>query len=382
MSARTKAITAVLARQSAAFLHRDRSGFAATLDPGATAFRKARLAAFSNTAGVPFASWFYDVDAADVAAATPAGSGRLTVAVTLHYALRGFDRKPTALPAVLTFTPRGRGWLVAGDGASVGSTHTARDIWDFGPVTVVRGAHSLVLAHPGSTAIAHTLAGTADAAVPRVTAFWGTGWARSVVVLVPSTQAELGSIVGTTRDLSQIAALATAEVGGSSGAVGDRVAINPATFSTLGALGRRVVMTHEITHVATRSMTTANSPTWLVEGIADYVGFKGTTTSVRFDAAELGRRVDSGWLPTALPAAGDFARAGTMLPLQYEQSWLACKFIVSRTSEASLIAFYRAVGTAKGTPAQALKTAFAAVLHTNQATFTRSWRVYVGSSLK
>jgi hypothetical protein len=164
--------------------------------------------------------------------------------------------------------------------------------------------------------------------------------------------------------------------------VGDRVAINPGTFGALGALGRRVVMTHEITHVATRAVTGADSPTWLVEGIADYVGFKSTSTSLRYDAAELAHAVDTGHPPTRLPTAHDFATAGSHLSLDYEEAWLACRFIVSRTSEATLIAFYRSVGASTSTPALALHDAFAEVLHTDQATFTRSWVSYVTASLK
>jgi hypothetical protein len=141
-------------------------------------------------------------------------------------------------------------------------------------------------------------------------------------------------------------------------------------------------MTHEITHVASRAVTGAGSPTWLVEGLADYVGFKGTSTSLRFDAAELARQVDAGHLPTALPSSSDFAHAGPTLSLDYEQAWMACNFIVSRTSEATLIKFYKQVGTAKGAPAVALKAAFAQVLHTDQATFTRSWASYVKASLR
>jgi hypothetical protein len=379
---RTAAITAALSKHATALLHRDRADFAATLDPSATAFRTAQLAVFANTAGVPFASWYYDLDPGDVAAATVPRAGELLVAVTLRYALRGFDPQPTALREYLTFDERPSGWLLAGDtdGVAAGLT-SARDLWDFGPVVVVHGERSLVLAHPDKTALAHTLATTADAAVPRVTAFWGS-WAGKVVILIPDSQDELRRIVGTSQDLSQIAALATAEIGGSTGAVGDRIAINPSTFATLGSLGRRVVITHEITHVATRSVTGTNSPTWLVEGIADYVGFKGTATSLRFDAAELAHQVDQGQLPQALPSAADFAHAGATLSLDYEEAWMACRFIVSRTDEATLIAFYRQVGTAKGTPKDVLKAAFAQVLHTDQATFTASWSAYVGASLK
>ena len=391
VSLRTKAITAVLQQRSSALLARNQAGFAATLATTAPAFRTAQLAVFANTAGVPFSSWYYDVDPADVKAATVPRAGQLLVAVTLRYALRGFDPQPTALRQYLTFvtTDTVTGWLLASDSdGDASGERSARDLWDFGPVVVTRGAVSLVLSHPAGESLAHTLAAAADAAVPRVTAFWGTGWARRVVILVPATTDELSQIVGTTQDLSQIAALATAEISVTSrgdSSVGDRVAINPATFGTLGALGRRVVMTHEITHVATRSVTSTGSPTWLVEGIADYVGFKGTTTSLRFDASELAHEVDEGHLPSALPTSADFsgdAGSGTALAADYEEAWMAVKFIVSRTSEASLIAFYKAVGTGQGTPDAVLKAAFANVLHTDQATFTASWQSYVAVSLR
>lgn len=385
LPAETRAIKAVLSRRATALLHRDLAGWTATLDPTATTYRTAQLTMFDNAAAVPFSSYYYDVDAPDVAAATVPSPGRLLVQVTLRYALRGFDPRPTALRDYLTFSTDAGGWLLAGDADGGKGFSSAKDLWDFGPVVVVHGRRSLVLAHPHSLALAHTLAAAADDAVPRVTAFWGTGWARVVVILVPDSEDELRQIVGTTQDLSQIAALATAEIGGQPGsasAVGDRIAINPKTFATLGALGRRVVITHEITHVASRALTGPDSPTWLVEGLADYVGFKGTSTSLRFDATELAHQVDAGRLPTALPASADFARAGATLSLDYEEAWMACRFIVSRTDEATLIAFYRQVGTAKGSPAVALKDAFARVLHTDQATFTTSWVSFLKASLR
>jgi hypothetical protein len=386
LDARVAAVEAVLASRAAAFLQRDRQRWLATIDPSAAGYRKAQTAVFDNVATVPFASYYYEVERADVAAATSPRPGQLLVPVTLRYALRGFDPQPTALRLYLTFARHDDGWLLTGD--TDGHTQgldSARDLWDFGPVVVARGRHSLVLAHPGKASLATTLAATADAAVPRVTAFWGHDWAGTVVVVVPDSVGELRQIVGTKQDLSQIAALATAEIGtapGSAGAVGDRIAINPTTFRALGALGRRVVMTHEITHVASRAVTGVDSPTWLVEGLADYVGFKGTSTSTRFDAAELAHDVDAGKLPSRLPTAHDFATAGEHLSRDYEEAWLACRFIVSRTDEATLIAFYKAVGTSTASPADALSAAFARVLHTQQATFTQSWVSYVKASLR
>ena len=112
------------------------------------------------------------------------------------------------------------------------------------------------------------------------------------------------------------------------------------------------------------------------------MGFKGTATSTRFDAAELAHDVDAGRLPSRLPTAHDFATAGAHLSLDYEEAWLACRFIVSRTDEATLIAFYKAVGTSTAAPDQALSDAFADVLHTRQSTFTASWVSYVKASLR
>src|SRR4051794_16117494 len=43
LAERSRGIATVLARQSAALLHRDRSAFAATIDPAAAAFRRAKL---------------------------------------------------------------------------------------------------------------------------------------------------------------------------------------------------------------------------------------------------------------------------------------------------------------------------------------------------
>ena len=51
--------------------------------------------------------------------------------------------------------------------------------------------------------------------------------------------------------------------------VGDRIGINPANWPKLSPLGRRIVLTHELTHVATRVYTSESTPSWVVEGFAE-----------------------------------------------------------------------------------------------------------------
>ena len=71
----------------------------------------------------------------------------------------------------------------------------------------------------------------------------------------------------------------------------------------LPATGRQVLLTHEITHLATGSAGDANVPLWLVEGFADYVGLLRSGLRVDSVAAAVLDPVRSGQpAPAALPA--------------------------------------------------------------------------------
>jgi hypothetical protein len=212
------------------------------------------------------------------------------------------------------------------------------------------------------------IAAAVDAAVPRVTAVWGTGWARKVVVLVPADDKELARIVGH-GGFEQIAALATAELTDGADPVGDRVVVNPANFGKLGALGRRVVLTHEVTHVATRAATGPGVPSWLVEGFADYVGYRGLDVPYRVSAAELQAEVRRGAVPAGLPTDADFAGTNKDLATAYEEAWLAVTLLADRHGQAALLRFYRSVGGGAS-----VEAALRAQLGTSTAAFTASWR--------
>jgi hypothetical protein len=302
----------------------------------------------------------------------------------LRYQLRGFDDTPTAVQQYFTFVHAGDRWLTASDSDfdNIPDRRTARDLWDFGPVAVRHGLRSLVLGHPGHSALLREVAAQTDAAVPRVSAVWGTQWSRTVVVVVPETQRELAAILGDGSDLSRIAAVAVAELPGDTGnhPVGNRVLVNPANFRRLGANGRRVVVTHEVTHVATRDYSGDGVPTWLVEGFADYVGYLGTGLGPHAICQELVRDVRAGRIPKALPTDEEFGGTNARLAQAYEEAWLATRLIAERTGEQSLVAFYRAAGGPGG--ADRVATAMRDVLHTTPATFTAGWRDYVRRTLR
>jgi hypothetical protein len=239
-----------------------------TVDPERRRFRTQQSKLFANLRDVPFASWSYSFgsEAPQLPSDRTGRYGAPAWAPSefaLHYRLRGFDRRPTNLPQYPTFVHRSSGWYLASlsDFASAGAK-SAKDLWDFGPVAVVRTSSVLVLGHPGSESLMQGLADEVTADIPRVTAVWGHRWAREAVVLAPSTQHELGQVVGDFGKLDNIAAVASAEVNVGAGKpdpVGDRIGINPDNWVKLSPLGQQIVLTHELTHVATRAVTSSST---------------------------------------------------------------------------------------------------------------------------
>ena len=387
---RTSALLDLLHARSTAVLHHDRAAYLATVDPLQPQFVAAQAREYDAIAEVPVAAWSYDFDPTLPQAPT-AAMDRYAAQTwaprrfTLRYEIRGFDAAPTSLRQYPTFVHRPQGWFIGSfdDFAASGQTSDV-DIWSFGALRTASARGVLVLGHPSSGALMRTVAEEAAAAIPRVSAVWGRDWPRRVVVLVPSSQRELARLVDDSSDLSQIAAVASAEVQdcpGPPNPVGYRVAINPRNWGKLSQLGRRVVLTHELTHVATRAVTGSCTPTWLVEGFADYVGYLGTGVPTSVVAQELMTDVRVGRVPRRLPSNTDFDGSNKRLAQAYEGAWMAMHLIVSRWGQAALVRFYRAVGSSNADPSVAVDDAMTAVLHVSFVRFVADWRSYLRAQL-
>jgi hypothetical protein len=134
------------------------------------------------------------------------------------------------------------------------------------------------------------------------------------------------------------------------------------------------VLTHEITHVATRRVTNVAVPKWLVEGFADYVGYSGTDAQVREAAADLAVDVRAGRVPSTLPTDAEFDGDNPRLTQAYEGSWMACRLIADRIGTRGLVAFYRTVGAGRGTTAPILNRALQNSVHLGIPGFTGLWQ--------
>ncbi|MFE8943479.1 hypothetical protein [Streptomyces sp. NPDC007856] len=363
-SARTE-VQHLLDRRSAALLGHDETAYGAT----GTRTEYTRLRA------LPLASWAYRVTAVH---RTSAGA---TADADLSYRVAGYDKAPVDARRILTLGRTADGeWYVTADRPA---RDAGQQLWDQGPVTAVKGAHSLVLGTGRTAAQLRGYATLADRAVPAVSRAWGTDWTRHVVVLVPRSLQGMAGLLGSpAANYRGIAAVTTGEAGGSGKAPADRVVVNPEAYAILGDLGKQVVLTHETTHVATRAHTTAATPLWLSEGYADWIGYLGTGRTPTEVAPELTRAVHDGHPPTELPTDKDFGFTSDPAELAqaYEGGWLACRMIADQWGAARLDAFYRAVGGHQQR-AGAIEAALKTVLGTTPQAFTERWREYVRAQL-
>lgn len=356
----------LLDRRAAAVLAGDAPAYARTGAP----------AQLQRLRALPLAAWSYRLTAL-----RRTESGEATADVELSYRVEGIDKAPVRAGRTLSLTERDDGqWYVDSDEPA---RKAGQQLWDQGTVAAVRGTRSLVLGVGQSPRTLRRYAGLADRAVPAVTQAWGGAWKRRVVVLVPQSLEGMAGLLGAPASAYRgIAAVTTGETGGPVTAPADRIIVNPEAYGVLGDFGKQVVLTHETTHVATRTATTAATPLWLSEGYADWVGYRSTGRTALQTAPELARVVASGELPDALPRDADFGFGGegAKLAQAYEGGWLACLMIADRWGEVRLGEFYRAVGAHKQR-AGAVEGAMAGVLGTTPAEFTGLWREYLRDQL-
>jgi hypothetical protein len=368
-------VRSMLAARADAVLHHDRAAFLATVDPDAHAFRAQQSRAFGNMTRLPLASWSYRL--VSTRAFQVAGGGQVGTKVRLAYALRGYDLAPVTSDEYLTMVHRAGKWYISSQsGSDSAGDRTTAEMWDQGQMNVVTGERSLVIGH-GSPASLRGYADLADRAVPVVRSAWPGKWAGRAILEVPGTEQDLAALLGggSAKQYDGIAAVTTAELGGSGQMGADRVIVNPRAFAQLSAFGRRVVLTHEMTHVATDNATSGSTPVWMSEGFADLVGYTGTGESARQISPELRHDIATGHAPRHLPTSADFDPTNPALPQAYESGWLACRMVASTYGHAKLVALYEATGR------EGLNRALHDTLGLNPARFTARWHAYMMKEL-
>ncbi|MFP8941350.1 hypothetical protein ACLIYM_07920 [Streptomyces fenghuangensis] len=387
-------LQAVLDRQAEAVLTGDREAYLATVDPRADGYRDAQRTVFGNLARLPIDHWSYRVtatgeDAFPLPADGGTGPRRIAVRAELRYRIEGYDPAPVRDVEYLTLTEREGRWYVSSDGdgdgdgdrdGASGGRRGTQQLWEQGEMTVVRGERSLVLGVGRPEFDLRALADDADRAVPGAGEAWPRPWPRRVLVQAPATLERMAGLLGgPPSSYRGIAAVTTGEAGGRSAAPAERIVVNPEAYWLLGEEGRRIVMTHEVTHVATREHTTESTPLWLSEGFADWAAYREVDRSPARIAPLLTDAVRDGEVPRRLPTDEEFAFAGDAdrLARSYESGWLLCRMVAQRWGEEKLVELYLAAGGSGGDMDPVVRE----VLGTGMDGLTESWREYLRREL-
>ena len=384
-SARITAAQDLLSARATALKTRNKSAWMTTVDLPGSAFGTRESVAFDNLIRLPLGQFSYGTvglaPALAPARAQQVGPNAWAVTVTGTYSLAGFDRAPRSFGATYTLVQRPGGWRIADDADGA----TVMQLWDLPGLRVLRGRSAIVIGNAPEARM-RDYGAIADSAVRRVSGVWGTDWNDHVVIVTPSTTKEFADLLSRSADdgLNQVAAVTEGEIDPGQRAQGDRVVINPHAFTALPPIGRQVVITHELTHVAARSSTTRPVSTWLSEGMADYVAYSGLDLSRERVAGELLTLVRAGKGPKALPTTADFDPAQTKIASSYCGSWLAVSRLVDLYGQTKVVAFYRAIAggvtvdrAVQLDPDAIVAQAFPRSFGETEARFVGDWRRYV-----
>jgi hypothetical protein len=370
-------VRSLLRARAEALLDGDRSGFLAPLDAAARSLRDEQGAFYDDIHGVPLASWVSTIDPGTARRKPGTGVASWSYSVVTVYAFTGLTDEKAVLDERVEVAQRPEGWRIT---AITDQGRPSTEPWDIGRTSSVHDDRIVVLGIGASKQDLTTIQRQAAAAVPRVDAVWPGRWERGAVVVVPADATEAATLSGT----EQIEPLAAVATGGSgvdaSGHLHrwDRVVINPSAWKRMSDTGRLVVLTHELTHVATGSLGTV--PMWVSEGFADYVGWRRSGVPTDTIAEELRAEVRKGHGPTDLPDQADFH--SSHVDQAYEEAWLAARYIAFRYGEDKLLRVYRGMAARSGTGRADQDRVLRSVLGVSRSAFVHGWHGYVEAELR
>ena len=382
-------IERVLEARSKAVVAGDKRAFMATVAPGSQAFVRDQARLFGSLSQVPLQS--YRLRAVwgrygDMVRASDRGryprAQRVAIPVTEErYRIRGFDGAPVEEDLFYTFVRQGGRWLIASDSdlndLGLGS---ARQLWDFGPVTVSRSRHFMLLSHPcsapiGCAQLPSDVLGVAETALQRVDRFWHVPWRHRIVISAPTTTAELRRILQAPFDVNKFVAFAVSSEDIEHGLrfIGHRIILNWRTVANRSRGSVLTILAHELTHVATRSSSGPEIPTFVEEGIAEYVGYNADPSSLSY----LNSVVSAGGFDGKLPRDYQFTTgSATDIFLSYQKAESAVAYFIDRWGLGRFVRFYRELGRQRvvtGTPRWHLDHALRHAIGNGFAQFQKQW---------
>jgi hypothetical protein len=201
-----------------------------------------------------------------------------------------------------------------------------------------------------------------------------------VVIVVPSTTAELRALLQATIDLDNFVAFASSTVDAEDDFDygGHRITLNPDAFVGRSESSALNILAHELLHVATRSVSGPLVPIVIEEGIAQYVGYDAEPATIDY----VDSTIAAASRPS-LPRDHEFTTgAPEDISESYREALSATAFFVRRWGIDDLESFYRRLGRSRvvaGTARYHLERALRATIGVGEPRFERLWADSIGS---
>lgn len=212
-------------------------------------------------------------------------------------------------------------------------------------------AHSVRLVNlgdAGTGALLDRVNADISQAVAAVEGFWGTDWTREIVVVATGSDAQFASEAhldphGQWSDIAAVAVADEVDLTHRT-TTGQRIVLAPGA-ARMSDAALRIVLTHELFHLATRGDTALDASRWLTEGVADFVARpsaarSGTPGSATMKPADASRT--PGLFSTALPTDAELDASGPARSSGYDRAWWFARFVADDYGVDALRRLYEA----------------------------------------
>jgi hypothetical protein len=317
----------------------DLPAFLAGVDDADPAFVREQTTYLDNLEQLPVGEFGYALDPSSL---TRDGRGYWGVVdVTLE--LEGYDEVPVVSRDRYRFAHHRGGYVLSSvTDPDWEHEHDVRpQPWDEGPITVRNGSGVLGVFDSGSEQYAGGVVADVESGIADVSAQVPYEWERRVVVYALSDPTFLAGLEdvpgGDPLDLDAVAFPVPAGPNGDETA-DTRFLLNPRMLGATGPARARLIR-HELTHVAI-GRRADGVPTWLSEGIAEYVSVRPLAPEDRILSRAALAAAEDGL--TDLPADDTFN--GPTSEANYGISWWVCEYLAETYDEEMLLFLLESMG--------------------------------------
>lgn len=326
----------VLGQRARALKKHDQRAFLATVDAADQKFVARERVYYANLSQLPIAKLAYQVEASTLVRT----AGGYDAVVMVHLQLDGYDALPVVRPARFHFRRQAgeAGLLIASDRDRSWEQRNDVDVqpWDTRAISVVNSGGVLGIFDRRSINEAGAIIRAVQAGISQVGEVLPYEWDGHVVVYALSDTALLEGLDHLPAQdpdaLDAVSFPIAAELDDQEGdpLAGTRFLLHPRMLDSDPQQLARLIR-HELTHVALGSQDD-NVPTWLSEGIAEWVSVQALPLELRLISQAAIDEATKGL--DDLPADLDFNDEHQAA--HYGISWWACEAIVDMYGEAML----------------------------------------------